>query len=584
MSDQTLQFLEKAQNFKNSGDFASAREWLEKAVRLDPDNFEATVNLSEACRVLGDDDNAIHHLSHALKLRPGFYAGHNSLGVLFRKKGDFKAAILALNKAVDCNPDFFEAYYNLGNCMRDLEEFDGAIACFERALALNPRSIETLSNLGEAFQISGRIKDAERCFKSALDVDPACSVAFSNYLLTLNYDPDFAPRDLYREHKKFGAAFSRPPHERIFANDMTPARRLRVGYVSADFRGHPVSGFLLPVLRHHHAIDFDVFCYSGVKDSDAKTDAFRRISPHWTDVTAMPDTEMAEKIRTDGIDILVDLSGHSADNRLPVFALKPAPVQVTYLGYPNTTGMAAIDYRITDRVADPLCEVSSHTERLVRISPCFCCLDPIENAPVPGPLPALRNGGVTFGSTHMLARLNDGVLDLWASLLERVPLSRLVIMRTTLKGTSLARVLGRFEFRGIDTNRIIVRNTVSQEGHLAVYREIDIFLDTFPWSGHTTSCEALWMGIPVVTLLGNRHASRMVASVLSCMNLKEHIAGTTAEYLSIAGNLAGNLDILDNLRGTLRDRMAAGPLCDGKSFTASLEQAYRTMWRDYCGK
>jgi protein O-GlcNAc transferase len=594
VSDLVSQYLSQAQSSKDAGDYVSARARLEKAVALDPDLFEARVNLSEACRILGDDDYALVHMSHALKVRPGFYEGSNVLGMLLQKKGDYKAAILALSKAIECKPDFAEAHYNLGNCMRDIEEFDEAIACFRMAAKLNPSSVEALSNLGEALQTMGRIKDAQDCFKSVLALSPACYLAFSNYLLTLNYDPDFTPRQLYEEHRKFGAALLRGQRgvavaqqaepSPVFANDMTPDRRLRIGYVSADFCNHPVSRFLLPVLSNHYTTDFEVFCYSGAKNIDATTDALKRLSGHWADVAGMPDDELAEKIRSEAIDILVDLSGHTAGNRLPVFAHTPAPVQVTYLGYPNTSGLKAMDYRITDRIADPLCEISVHTEKLVRISPCFCCYCPPENAPAVGPLPALQNKAVTFGSTHTLARLNNGLLDQWASLLASMPVSRILIMRTTLKGSSLERVFSRFDSRGIDRSRVIIRDKVPSGGHLAVYREIDIFLDSFPWSGHTTACEALWMGVPVVSLRGDRHAGRMVSSVLSCLDMKDCIADTKADYLAVAQGLASNIDKLEKLRATLRDRVAASPLCDGKTFTAGLERAYRTMWREWCGK
>lgn len=584
MSDLASQYFAKAQPLKEAGDYQSARTWLEKAIALDPDLFEARVNLSEACRILGDDDSALLHLSYALKLRPGFCEGNNALGLLLQKKGDYKAAILALSKAIECEPDYAEAHYNLGNCMRDIEEFDEAIACFATAARLNPLSVEALSNLGEALQTTGRIKEAQDCFRSVLTIDPGCYLAFSNYLLTLNYDPDFGPRQLYDEHRKFGAALAQTQAAPVFACEMTPERRLRIGYVSADFCNHPVSRFLSPVLANHYATDFEVFCYSGAKNPDATTDALKRLSGHWAYVAGMQDDEMAEKIKSDAIDILVDLSGHSAGNRLPVFARRVAPVQVTYLGYPNTSGLKEMDYRITDRVADPLCEISVHTEKLVRISPCFSCYCPPENAPAPGPLPAAQSKVVTFGSTHTLARLNDGLLDLWASLLASVPTSRILIMRTTLRGSSLERVLGRFASRGIDRSRVMVRDKVPSGGHLAVYREIDIFLDSFPWSGHTTACEALWMGVPVVTLRGDRHAGRMVASVLSCLDMKDCIAGTKPDYLSVAQGLASKIDNLEQMRASLRERMRASPLCDGKTFTARLEKAYRTMWREWCGK
>jgi protein O-GlcNAc transferase len=225
-----------------------------------------------------------------------------------------------------------------------------------------------------------------------------------------------------------------------------------------------------------------------------------------------------------------------------------------------------------------------HTESLVRIAPCFCCYAPPQATPVPGPAPVLQNGFPTFGSTHTLARLNDGLLDVWASLLSAVPDSRLLIMRTTLKGSSLEGVMKRFESHGIDKGRIIIRSAVPAEGHLAVYRDMDVFLDSFPWSGHTSACEALWMGVPVVTLNGDRFAGRMVSSVLSCLDMKEYVARTKDEYLSVAQALASDMDKLARYRTALRGRMAASPLCDAPSFTKNLEHAYRTMWREYCGK
>jgi protein O-GlcNAc transferase len=585
MSDQALQCFEKAQSFKDARDFASARTWLEKAVKLKPDFFQALVNLSEACRILGDDIGAIHYLSTALKLNPDFDEGYNALGMLLQKKGDYKAAVDAFKKAIDSKPDFPEAYYNLGNCLRDIERFDEAIACFKMASNLKPSFIEALSNLGEALQITGRIDEAAHCFGSVIGIAPSCATAFSNYLLTLNYNPAFGPKQLYAQHTRFGAAFERPQNTvRTFTKDLSPQRTLRIGYVSADFRTHPVSRFLEPLFEHHDKNEFEIFVYSGARVPDDTTRLFKRLSGHWTDAFAMSDTDLVEKIREDEIDILVDLSGHSADNRLPVFALKPAPLQVTYLGYPNTSGLSSMDYRITDGICDPSGEPVAHSENLVRLSPCFCCYAPSRKSPAPGPLPIRQNHVVTFGSTHTLARLNDELLDLWAALLSKIPSSRLCIMRTTLKDSSLERLYKRFASRSIDKNRLIIRNTVPAEGHLAVYRDIDVLLDSFPWSGHTTAFEALWMGVPVVTLRGDRHAGRMVSSVLDCLDMKDCIAGTKEEYLSVARGLSSDVDKLDGLRATLRDRMMKSPLCDGKTFTANLEDAYRTMWREYCGK
>jgi predicted O-linked N-acetylglucosamine transferase (SPINDLY family) len=585
MSDQALQCFEKAQTFKDARDFASARTWLEAAIELEPDFFQAHVNLSEACRILGDDSAAIQQLSSALKLKPDFYAGHNALGVLLQKKDDYKGAVAAFKKAIEYKPDFAEAYYNLGNCLRDVEKFDEAIACFRMASTLDPSCIEALSNLGEALQTTGRIDEAVQRFEAVIRIAPQSAMAFSNYLLTLNYLPSYGPKLLYEQHKRFDAAFGRTQDTSTkFANDCSPLRKLKIGYVSADFRNHPVSYFLEPFFSYCNKADFEIFCYSGARTQDAKTALFKRLSDHWTDVFDMTDTDFAATIRAHGIDILVDLSGHSADNRLPVFAQKAAPLQVTYLGYPNTSGLSAMDYRMTDGICDPPGEPVAHSEKLMRLSPCFCCYCPPQNAPAPGEVPFRQTGVVTFGSTHTLARLNDALLDLWAGLLSKIPSSRLLIMRTTLKGSGLDRVYKRFESRSVDRNRLVIQNTVPAGGHLAVYRDVDVFLDSFPWSGHTSACEALWMGVPVVTLRGDRHAGRMVASILSCLDMKDCIAGTKEEYLSVAREMAANIDNLETLRATLRDRMINSPLCDGQTFTANLEEAYVAMWREYCGK
>jgi protein O-GlcNAc transferase len=585
MSDQSRQYFKKAQSFKDAHDFASARTWLEKTVHLEPDFFQARVNLSEACRILGDYEGAIRQMSQALVLKPAFCDGHNALGLLLHKNGDLTSAVAAFKKAISCKPDFPQAYYNLGNCMRDTEQFDEAIACFKMASMLDPSYIEALSNLGEALQTTGRIDEAERRFGTALGIAPSSTMAFSNYLLTLNYNPSYGPKLLYEQHKRFGAVVERPRSTaRAFTNDCSPHRPLKIGYVSADFRNHPVSYFLEPLFANHSRADFVVYSYNGARNKDQKTSVFEHHSNHWIDVFDKTDVDVAAAIRDHGIDILVDLSGHSADNRLSVFALKPAPVQVTYLGYPNTSGLAEMDFRITDGTCDPPGEPLAHTENLVRLSPCFCCYAPPPQAPAPGPVPFRQTGAVTFGSTHTLARLNDELLDLWADLLSKIPSSRLLIMRTTLKGSGLDRLYKRFELNSIDPSRLVIQSTVPAEGHLAVYRDIDVFLDSFPWSGHTSACEALWMGVPVVTLSGDRHAGRMVASVLSCLGLQNCVARTKEEYLSVAQRLSSDIDILDGLRATLRERMMKSPLCDGKTFASNLEEAYRKMWRDYCGK
>jgi predicted O-linked N-acetylglucosamine transferase (SPINDLY family) len=288
-------------------------------------------------------------------------------------------------------------------------------------------------------------------------------------------------------------------------------------------------------------------------------------------------------VRADGIDILVDLAGHTGDNRLLVLARKPAPVQVTWLGYPNTTGLAAVDYRVTDAIADPEGEPRRYTEELVRLD-CFCCYAPPPECPAVSASPAAAAGHVTFASLHNLPKLNGQVLDLWCEVLGAVPTARMLVFRNTLTGATVDRVRGEFERRGVGAERLTLQSVPpdADVGYLSVYRDVDVVLDAFPWSGHTTTCEALWMGVPVVTLHGNRHAGRMGTSVLNRAGLGEWVAGDARQFVAIAMRAGSDPTGLGRLRADLRERLRASPLCDGRSFTRALEAAYRAMWQRWC--
>ncbi len=601
------------------GDIIAAREALEAALACSPAYFDALVNLSEICRTLGDSVAAASRLAAAVALRPGWAEGHNALGLLYEKAGNNDRAQMEFIKAIELapanpdpynnlgmlcaktgdvrramehyktalqlRPDFPEARYNLGNCLRDIEEYDAAILSFRAAVRLRPSFTEAIYNLGEALDKTGNYEEAEDCFAAIVSADGIHAKAHSSLLWTLNYDPRYGPAKLYEQHKKFGVTFERPLHRSALRPcDAAPGRRLKIGYVSADFNNHPVARFMAPVVRNHDRSQFEIFCYSGVEKPDAQTEFFRRHCDTWIDAEAMPDESLAGRIRQDGIDVLVDLSGHSAGNRLPLFALRPAPVQATYLGYPNTTGLSSIDFRLTDSITDPPGEPRVHTENLLRLDGCFCCYAPPPAAPDVGPLPADTAGAVTFGSTHTLSRLNKSVVELWSEVLRALPLSRLLIFRTTLHGEARARLSGQFEACGVAPGRITMLDTVPPQGHLAVYNSMDIMLDTRPWSGHASACESLWMGVPVVTLATDRFAGRMVASVLSCVSLGECIARSREEFVARATSLASSLDKLRLLRGGLRDTLTASPLCDGARFTRGLESAYRRMWNDCCRK
>jgi protein O-GlcNAc transferase len=346
-----------------------------------------------------------------------------------------------------------------------------------------------------------------------------------------------------------------------------------------------VAYFLLPILAHHDPARVETVCYAEVDpaEADEMTARLRGLAHAWRPTFCQRAGAVADQVRADGIDVLVDLAGHTRHNRLDVFALKPAPVQVTYLGYPNTTGLAAVDYRLTDAVADPPGEPARHSEEVVRLPAGFCCYAPPDGAPDVTPLPARRNGRVTFGVFHHLAKLNAGVLDLWGAILRALPEARLLMARDTLTGSTKEAFARRFAERGVSGDRVELRHVTPKAlRHLDLYAEVDIALDPFPWTGHTTACESAWMGVPVVTLRGDRHAGRMVVSVLTQLGLPELIGDTPEQYLAAAVRLAGDVEGLDRLRAGLRGRMWESPLCDGRGFTRGLEEAYRRMWRRWC--
>jgi predicted O-linked N-acetylglucosamine transferase (SPINDLY family) len=368
-------------------------------------------------------------------------------------------------------------------------------------------------------------------------------------------------------------------------HDRSPERRLKIGYVSSDFRQHSVAWFIEPVLAHHDRERFEIFCYANLFQEDAVTERLKAHADHWRKIYGLPDELAAQQIRADQIDILVDLNGHTAENRLLVFARKPAPVQVTWLGYPNTTGLSAMDYRLTDGFADPVGMTEPfHSETLIRLPECFSCYQPPRDAPAVSELPAKEKGYITFGSFNKLTKVTPEVMATWARILQAVPGSRLALQSAGLGEDAMQQMVREaFAGLGITPERLELHgHDRSQKTHLERYRNIDIGLDPFPYNGTTTTCDALWMGVPVVTLAGKVHAGRVGVSQMSNLGLTELIGQTPEEYVAIATRLATDRERLGALRKELRSRMTASPLMDAPRFTTNLEQAYRGMWKDWC--
>jgi protein O-GlcNAc transferase len=561
------------------GQFDEAIAAYRRALRLKPNYPEAHNNLGIALRDRGQLDVAVAACRRALELKPDYPDAYNNLGAALAGQGQLGEAMAAYRRALELKPDHSEALNNLGNALKDRGELDEAIAAYRQGLELKPNHPEVLNNLGNALKNRGKLDEAMAAYRRALQMKPEDAGAHSNLIYALHFHPAHGARTISEEHERWNRQFRDPRKEFVqpHANERNLERRLRIGYVSPDFRDHPVGRYVLPLLERHDRERFDVLCYSGVLRPDWMTERLRALAGGWRNTIGVPDARLAEMIREDGVDILVDLAMHTAGNRLPMFARQPAPVQVTWLTYPGSTGLPSIGYRLTDARMDPPGEEPAWSaEEPVRLPDCWCCYDPVGETPEINELPALSAQGVTFGSLNNFAKAHKGVLALWARVLEAVKGSRLVMLCP--EGSARERVRAFFGARGIATERVELVGYLPRWDYLRLYQRIDLGLDPFPFNGMTTTCDALWMGVPVLTLPGEMPASRAGMSLLSSVELGELAASSEENYVRMAVGLAGNLPRLAELRATLRARMRASPLMDAPRFARNVEAAYRRMW------
>ena len=567
------------------GRLEEAAASFREALKFRPDFAEAFNNLANVLQIQGRIEEAVTCSRQALRIKPDFAEAHNNYGNMLLAQGRLAEGAECFRLALRLKPDFVEAHHNLGAVCLKLGRLEEAAASFREVFRISPDYIDAYNNQANVLLAQGHLTEALGVLRQALQRLPDNDKLHSNLLLALNYFPEPTAETMLREHRSWETAHARPSATLpAHANSPDPERRLRIGYVSADFRTHSVAYFIEPLLAAHDRTSVEVVCYVDVSHPDATTKRLRGLADQWRVIVGLRDGEVAKLIRSDGIDILVDLSGHTSGNRLKVFAHKPAPVQVTYLGYPNTTGLSSIDYRITDAMADPPELEAFYTEKSVRLPGCFLCYQPPVDCPPVSSLPASEEGYVTFGSFNNLAKINPTVVMLWAELLKTVPGSRLLLKNSSFTDRATReRYHGLFEEYGVPRERIdLLGYALTSREHLALYHDMDIALDTFPYNGTTTTCEALWMGVPVITLMGSAHAGRVGASLLNTVGLTEWIAETPDQYVAIAADRARDLQELAECRAELRERFAASPLRDGKVFARKLETAYRQMWRNWC--
>ena len=561
-----------------AGEPEAAATWLRAAALLAPQNPWHRTQLCAALLRLGRIEEAWVEGERAVFTGAPLPDACLNLGNVHRARGDAVTAELCYRRALSINPDFATAVYNLGVLAQENGRFGEAEALYKQCLGLEPHRPDAYGNLGVVQNILGRPTEALAALKTADALNPGNPHTLSNILLTALHCDTLGQEELTRLHFSFGQRFEKPA--------APPARRpkggkLRIGYVSRDFKRHSVASFLQELWRHHDREKFQVHAYHAFPGGDDRTARLKALADQWRDIATLSDAQAAERVREDGIDILIDLGGHTSGNRLPLFARKPAPVQVTYLGYPATTGLHHMDARLTDALADPPGQTEeAYTERLEYLPAPFLCYCPPQDAPDVADPPMCGTGAVTFGSFNKLAKLSDTTLSLWKELLTALPRATLRIKDIVLSDPGCRAALAeRCAKAGLPMDRLaLLPGSPTRQEHLVQYGAIDIALDTFPYHGTTTTCEALWMGVPVVPLVGEQHHSRVGLSVLSSINATAWAAMDKADYIEKAVALTSDPAALRATRHSLRDTMRRSPLLDGRRLARDLEKALETIW------
>ena len=562
-----------------SGEFEEATGALTTAAELSPEVAEIRNNLGNVHRALGDRAAAAECYRAALAIRAEYPEALTNLGVVLQESDDLDGAELAYRGALVLDGENPFALTHLGVVLAAKGELTAAESAHLSAIASNPKLAGPYNNLGIVLKDQGRLDSALEAYEKAIGLSPNDSSLRSNVLLARCCSPRVDEAHLFAEHVAFAERFE-------MGSELEPNLTgrgdplLRIGYVSPDFYSHSVASFAEPIIAAHDRVRFHVTCYSDVIGGDAVTQRVRSAADAWRDTADSNDEDLHRQIVEDGIDVLIDLAGHTANNRMGVFARRAAPVQVSWIGYPATTGLSRMDYRVTDSLADPKGDADRwHTETLLRLEPGFLCYRPPDDTPIPV---TKCDRPPTYGSFNNFAKVNDKVIDTWSELLVLEPQSRLLLKCRQLadEGTR-DRLQHAFVARGVGPERLILQGRIrSREAHMALYGEVDVALDTFPYNGTTTTCEALWMGVPVVTMSGERHAARVGDSLLTRAGWPEWIARDTSQYIEAARRLVAERP----KREDIRDRLAGSSIMDAGAVTGAFEAALEEAWRRRCGQ
>jgi predicted O-linked N-acetylglucosamine transferase (SPINDLY family) len=620
--DQTLR---TAQARHQAGSLVEAEQAYRRVLDADPGNAQATHFLGLLACQTGNPTEGMNLLRRSIELAGEVAEFHSNLAAVLAQLGRPQDALVPLREAVRLRPDFLDAHHNLGTALEELGRLEEAAGAYAKSASLasgpageaSVQAAQRYNDLGRVHHKLGRLGEAEAAQRRAIELDPNCATAHaslallhddfgriddalachqrvvqlrpdlpaphSQLLFTLLHHPAYGPEALFDEHRLWAHRHARPlyPQNPAYDNEPSPDRTLRIGYLSPDFRDHTVPRFFEPVLRNHDRRHFTPVLYADVRRPDAVTARLRESSAEWRNIAGWSDERVAAQVREDRIDILVELTGHMLGSRLSCFALRPAPVQATYIGYPHSTALGTIDYRITDAVSDPPGMTERfHTEQLVRLPGCAWCYQPDESGPDVNDLPAMTTGCVTFGSLNRLLKISPAVIRLWARVLDAVPTSRLLLLAHSPETVPVVR--RRFEQNGVRADRLDIVTNRPRAEYLRLFHRVDIALDPFPYNGMTTTCDALWMGVPTVSLVGRTHVSRVGLDLLTQVGLQDLAPDSPDSYVAMTASLAHDLARLHGLRAGLRQSMRSSPLLDGAGCAARLEHAYRAMWASWC--
>ncbi|HEY3917377.1 MAG TPA: tetratricopeptide repeat protein [Stellaceae bacterium] len=609
------------------GEFQTAIDLFLKALQRDPNNADLYHNLGETYRHLDDPAKALPCFAKALELRPELFMAYRSaadtalaasekadtpehrrelkrlalqyrrtLGTTLHKRrhGD---ALGVLREALEIDPFDVETLIALGSSLQEHGLLTDAVEMYRRAIAVDPRNANAYCELGTALYGLRQWEDQEDAFRTALSLDPEHKIARANLvtcdLMHLLYEDEPMAEEVYRRHREWGEkitaelAATAATEAAPFSNTRDPERRLRVAFISGDFRDHPVAQYFRPLLEQHDRQALDIYCYTETERTTDYTASLQQIGGTWRIASLKAsDAAFRAQLRADTIDIAIDLSGQTAGTRLGALAIRATPVKASWLGYPATTGLPTIDWRITDAFADPPGYERYYTERLMRLPDGFLCYQARAEAPPVAPVPALARGAITFGSFNNALKVAPATIRCWSTILAAVPRARLVLKAASLADPAVRSSFAeQFSAGGVDPSRVELRAQLADSrSHLETYGEIDIALDPLGYNGTTTSCEALWMGVPIICLIGDRHAARVGYDLLSRIGLGELAARDSDAYVALAAQLASDLPRLQSIRGELRERVRRSPLCDAARFARQFEAALRAMWREWCAQ